>query len=85
MSSRRSRLSIYYNILKACRVPSPPTRIMFKAALNYRSVIDYINFLVNLGLLEKKMQKGRVLYKTTREGEKLLRTLENVRKVVKEL
>jgi len=44
------------------------TQIMYKANLSFGQVKWYLAFLLEHGLLEKSVQGGRVIYKSTARG-----------------
>ncbi len=73
---RRSKLEIYVGILKvlAQRGPLKLTHIMYKANVNCSILKEYLDFLVDQGLVEERIVgKRRVVYATTQRGLTVLK------------
>ena len=87
---RRSKLEMYVDILKvlAQRGPLKLTHIMYKANVNCKVLKEYLDFLVDHGLVEERIVgKRRVVYTTTQRGVTVLkyfRELEQVLPIVEE-
>ena len=73
---RRSKLEMYVDVLKvlAQRGPLKVTHIMYKANLNCKVLKEYMDFLLEQGLIEKRMVgKSRVVYADTPRGRTVLK------------
>ena len=68
---RRSKLEIYVAILNVLSQKGPLklTHIMYKANVNCNILGEYLDFLIQKGLVEKRtIQKERIVYKVTQSG-----------------
>jgi len=70
----RNRFEISADILRAALEGASKTRIQYTAYLNPRSVKEYLELLVNLGLIEQDGKK----FRTTEKGVKFLRLLNEI-------
>ncbi len=72
--TKRDRIDIIGTILEVCMKDSRKTLIMYECNLNYEQVEDYLQLLLDRGLLEKKESPGsrRYVYKTTQSGYQCL-------------
>jgi len=73
---RRSKLEMYIDILKvlAHRGPLKLTHIMYKANVNCSVLKQYLDFLIQQGLVEEKtLGKKRIVYAITEKGLKVLK------------
>jgi len=66
----RSRTEIVANMLEAANGGATKTKIMYKAFLSYSQLKEYIEVLVENGLLEYKREDST--FKTTTKGLKFL-------------
>ena len=84
-SKRRDRHDIAVEILRTAIEGKIKTHIMYKAKLSYAQLNEYMQLLLNKGLLEnvtirqKKMDKK--VYKTTRKGLEFLEIFDNVKRL----
>jgi len=84
-SKRRDRHDIAVEILRTAIEGKIKTHIMYKAKLSYAQLNEYMQLLLNKGLLEnvtirqKKMDKK--VYKTTRKGLQFLENFDNVKRL----
>ena len=74
MSQKRSKDQIVAQILDLCHDGASKTKIVYQVNLNFRTVVTYLNLLLEKGLLEA-IQGDRPIFKTTKAGEKALKTL----------
>ena len=92
---RRSKLEMYVDILRvmAQRGPLKLTHVMYKANVNCSVLKEYLDFLIEQGLVEERtVGKRRVVYAITQRGitvlkyfrelEQVLPILEEARKAV---
>jgi len=56
---------------------------MYKVNLNFHRVIEYIKFLLELGLIEEKSFGNLKTYQITKRGEELLSKLQEVKEFLK--
>jgi len=71
-------------MLKASLLGVTKTRLMIRTGLNYLNFIEYLDELLRHNLIEKEQLANRkVIYKTTKEGKKVLKALEEVEKYIK--
>lgn len=77
---RRDKLQIVYNILDVCTTETNKTAIVYQVNLNFRNISSYLDLLTKNDLIKKT---GPTVYKTTPNGIKLMRNIENVEKMLK--
>jgi len=73
---RRSKLEMYIDILKvlAHKGPLKLTHIMYKANVNCSVLKEYLDFLIQQGLVEEKtIGKKRIVYAITQRGLTVLK------------
>lgn len=75
MTMKRSKYVIISQILNICKGGANKTKIVYQANLNFRTVIPYIDLLIEKGLLEVKQGKN-VSYETTDKGISMLDNFE---------
>lgn len=72
MTKKRSKDRIIYNILEACYGDGiSKTQVVYAASLNFRTVVPYLDLLVQNELLEISNGPCK-LYKTTPKGLKAI-------------
>ena len=83
-SRRRSRMELIREILAEAIVPRSKTRIMYRCNMNLQCFNRYMNELLNHGLLVKikHQSKNGFLYKTSEKGKRLLKSLDEVAKLL---
>jgi len=85
LNKRRDRHDIVAEILKTARGGKIKTHIMYKAKLSYSQTNEYLNLLIEKGLLENMTfkQKRRTInaYKTTEKGVEFLNRLDMLDKI----
>lgn len=70
---RRSRLEIYFDVLKALdRGVDKPTRIMYKANLSWSSLQDTFKTLIDGGFMAVEISKKSKRYRITDKGRRAL-------------
>jgi len=71
--ARRSQLETYMDILRAVSEgTTKPTRIMYRANLNWERLKECMNFLVREGLLSEESNRGAVCFSITPKGRDVL-------------
>jgi predicted transcriptional regulator len=77
---RRSKHDIAVALLKAARLPTKKTHLMFKARLSFYQLQKYLPLLVENGLLRNRRIEGQnhdeIFYKTTEKGQSFVRCIE---------
>ncbi len=82
---RRSKLEIYVDILKALAHTGPLklTHIINKANVNGVVLTDYLNFLIEKGLVVERTTKNRgTVFAVTQRGVNLLKIFREVTQVL---
>jgi len=79
----RDRISIMAEILGIGLEGVVKTNIMYRANLSFLQVNNWLDFLLDLRLIEVIKTKGSTIYKTTPKGVMFLQTYENLRDVLK--
>jgi len=82
---RRSKLVMYLDILKVLEhgEPMKPTQIMYKVNVCYKFLEQYLSFLIEQNLVERKVADGkRAKYAVTQKGRDLLRTYGELKKAL---
>jgi len=70
LKERRSRIDIIADILSVAGEEAKKTHIVYSANLNFARVDEYLQYLVDKGLIEYRSRE----YKTTEKGQEFLRT-----------
>lgn len=80
--SKRSWPAIVIDILEAALTPTNKTRIMYKSNLNFERFDKYFSDLLRKKLVEEMYNaNGNRVYKATKRGRILLKTLRNAREL----
>jgi predicted transcriptional regulator len=80
--SKRSWPTIVIDILEAALIPTNKTRIMYKSNLNFERFDKYFSDLLRKKLVEEMYNaNGNRVYKATKRGRILLKTLRNAREL----
>ena len=82
---RRSKFEMYIDILKvlAHRGPLKLTHIMYKANVNCSVLKEYLDFLIQQGLVEEKtIGKKRIVYAITERGTTVLKYFRELKSVL---
>ena len=81
MPKRRSKDQIIAQILATCLEESVnKTKVVYQANLNFRTVVPYLDQLIDNGLLEASADKYP-LYRTTAKGKKALKNLRVIEEI----
>jgi predicted transcriptional regulator len=75
VKKRRDRLEVINAILDVAVEGAVKTRIMYKTNVNFRQFEDYLDTLMDAGLVEILELGTRKVYKTTEKGKTLLSRL----------
>lgn len=70
-------MSLIANILTVAKSGVPRTHLMYQANLSYRMLSTYVNYLVEIGLIETVKSEGNYnhsVFKTTKKGQRYLET-----------
>ena len=73
---RRSKMEMYLDILKtlAQKGPLKLTHVMYKANVNCCVLKEYLDFLIQQGLVKEKiLRKERIVYEITEKGYSVLK------------
>jgi predicted transcriptional regulator len=82
---RRSKLEMYVDILEvlALRGPLKLTHVMYKANVNCSILKEYLQFLIEQGLVEEKtVGKHRVAYAISSKGLIVLKQFRELKQVL---
>lgn len=79
MVKRRSRVDIASEILSICNKGAGKTKIVYATNLNFKLVKDYLDLLLEEGLLRAIGVDERVVYVTTDKGPKFLRAYKKMK------
>ena len=81
MNNRRSNIDIIADMLRLGEAGK--TEIMYSANMSYFQLQKYLNFLLQLKLIDKiTVGNPTVTYKVTRKGLKLLRNIDNIQQML---
>ena len=83
----RSSMDIVSHILEAANGGASKSKIMHRAVLSYNQMKEYVNFLIQKGLLvhEYHQQQGEAyMYRTTEKGLRFLATYNQLDDMIKE-
>jgi predicted transcriptional regulator len=78
MAAKRDKLNIILDILRTCVDGASKTNIVYQANLNFRTVTNYLDLLVDKGMIEVK-QDSNVVYMTTQKGVSMMKELKSIR------
>ena len=81
---RRSKLETYIDILKVVREGThKPTKIMYKANLSWKPLMNNLEFMIKQGLLRKEKDGVHTTYYITDNGKEILGYLDEAMTLVK--
>jgi predicted transcriptional regulator len=84
MTSKRSKLEIYLDILKVIKKGThKPTRIMYKTNLSWKPLMTILEALVDQGFIETARRENRITYEITDKGKEILRYFETALNSIK--
>jgi len=73
MSSKRSRIEIYLDVLQAIkRGTHKPTRIMYRTNLSWKPLMSILESMVEQGLIRVEEEGNRTTYCITEKGRNVL-------------
>ncbi|MFW6120291.1 MAG: winged helix-turn-helix domain-containing protein [Petrotogales bacterium] len=74
---KRSETEIIHSILSLAQSGAKKTHIMYKTNMSYNLFIEYLDFLLEKNLVERKMPNPSdgTIYKITEKGRKLLESI----------
>ncbi|RJS74490.1 DUF4364 family protein [Candidatus Bathyarchaeota archaeon] len=73
MSSKRSRIEIYLDVLQAIRKGThKPTRIMYRTNLSWKPLMEVLEAMIEQELIVTEKQGRHTLYKITSKGRNVL-------------
>ena len=74
MTTKRSRLEIYLDVLKAIKKGTrKPTRIMYKTNLSWKPLMKVLESLTAQGFIVTKNENNHIFYEMTEKGKNILR------------
>jgi len=74
MSSKRSKLEIYIDVLKVIKKGTcRPTRIMYGTNLSWKPLMDILDSLNAQGLIMVKKDRNHKFYEITEKGKNVLK------------
>jgi predicted transcriptional regulator len=82
---RRSKLEMYIDILRVLvqRGPLKLTHVMYKANVNCSVLKEYLDFLIEHGLVEERtVGKKRVVYAITQRGRIVIKAFRELKQVL---
>lgn len=77
-AKRRSRLDIIAGILDAAVEETVKTRIMNKTSVNFIQFKEYLQYLLEAGLIESRKGKKKTTYRITERGKLLLQRFKEI-------
>ena len=81
LNSRRSNIEIIADMLRLGEAGK--TEIMYSANMSYFQLQKYLNFLLQLKLIDKvTVGNPIVTYRVTRKGLRLLRNIDNIQQML---
>ena len=80
---RRDRLYIMAEVLEIAKNGSLKTQIMYRANLSFAQLNDYLDFLLEVGLLRESSEEGKTVYGTTKKGVRFLRNYYKIRDLLR--
>ena len=80
---RRDRLYIMAEVLEIAKNGCLKTQIMYRANLSFAQLNDYLDFLLEVGLLKETSEEGKTIYRTTAKGVRFLRNYYKIRNLLR--
>jgi len=75
---KRSREAIITEMLEICSEGATKTKIVYRANLNFNTVVPYLNLLMKKGLVVCH-EEDSAIYRISPNGVKLLKDLKSIR------
>jgi predicted transcriptional regulator len=83
VSSKRSRLEIYLDILQVIRKGvDKPTRIMYRTNLSWKPLMHALDTMMEQNLIESEEEDSHVFYKITEKGRNVLNYFNEVMQLI---
>ncbi len=82
MAARRSNIDIVGDILRSLRMAQgqlKPTHVMYKANLSHKLLKEYLDDLMEKGLIEEGNYEGRRMIRITDKGREFLGQFDKLR------
>ncbi len=79
---RRGKLEVIADILRSMQDKGgkiKPTHLLYKSNLSHAKLKEYVNILLEKGMIEEKIVKGRKLYFMKEQGYKFLLEFERIK------
>ncbi len=81
----RDKMDIISNVLEAANGGATKIRIMYQALLGHKQMKEYVNFLIEKGLLVSDSHQQEVqIFRTTEKGLQFLDTYNRIRDIISE-
>ncbi len=80
---RRDKLHIIAEILDIARDGTLKTQIMYKANLSFTQLNEYLKFMLRTRLLDKFVDNGKEIYRTTQKGMNFLQRHQEITELLK--
>jgi len=83
MTERRSKVQIVYDLLIAAKQKGKikPTHLLYKGNLSHLRLKEYIEELIQKGLLTKLQESSHVYYKITEKGVRFISDIEKMKEI----
>jgi predicted transcriptional regulator len=83
VSSKRSRLEIYLDILQVIRKGvDKPTRIMYRTNLSWKPLMHALDTMMEQNLIESEEEDNHIFYKITEKGRNVLNYFNEVMQLI---
>ncbi|MBI2208624.1 hypothetical protein HYU50_03945 [Candidatus Woesearchaeota archaeon] len=82
IEKRRGKLEIIADILSSMQKKEgriKPTHLLYKSNLSHSKLKEYINMLLEKGMIEEKLVKGKKMYFMKDQGYKFLLEFERIK------
>jgi len=82
MSARRTKIEIIHDILSAIqkkRGKIKPTHLLYKSNLSYKKMLEYVNELINKGMMDEEELKGKKMYTITEKGASYIQEFKKIK------
>ncbi len=79
---RRGRLEIIADILRSIQNKGgtiKPTHLLYKSNLSHAKLKEYVDVLLNKGMIEEQLVKGRKMFFMKEQGHKFLLEFERIK------
>jgi len=84
MSSKRSRIEIYLDVLKAIKKGThKPTRIMYRTNLSWKPLMKVLESMIAQELIIKDEKGNRTIYRITEKGKNVLKYFNEAMELIK--